>query len=445
MLSIIGLGYVGLPLCLQFARCGERVLGLDIDTKKVDSIHRGESYIHHIGSGTVAEQVQAGRLQASTDFSRIRECDAVIICVPTPLSKNREPDISYILDTGKAIAPYLSSSPRPASGRGVGGEGADISALKKLVILESTTYPGTTDEDLRLILEQGSGLTAGKDFHLAFSPEREDPGNPDSKVAKIPKVVGGYTPACLEKAVALYSKAVERVVPVSSCRAAEATKLLENIFRSVNIALVNELKVVYDAMGIDVWEVINAAKTKPFGYMAFYPGPGLGGHCIPIDPFYLTWKAREYGRATRFIELAGEINTSMPEYVIRKLSDALNTRRKPLNGSKVLLVGLAYKANVDDDRESPGYVLMDMLKEAGAEVSYYDPYIPVVRPTREHPHWAGLKSIAWDEPTIRGFDAVLIATSHANVDHRQLADWSQLVIDTRNAVPNPDPSKVVKA
>jgi UDP-N-acetyl-D-glucosamine dehydrogenase len=264
-------------------------------------------------------------------------------------------------------------------------------------------------------------------------------------VAKIPKVVGGFTPACLQRAVELYSKAVERVVPVSSCRAAEATKLLENIFRSVNIALVNELKVVYDAMGIDVWEVINAAKTKPFGYMAFYPGPGLGGHCIPIDPFYLTWKAREYGRATRFIELAGEINTSMPEYVVRKLSDALNTRRKPLNGSKVLLVGLAYKANVDDDRESPGYVLMDMLKDAGAEVSYYDPYIPVVRLTREHPHWAGLKSIAWDEKVIREFDAVLIATSHANVDHQQLADWSQLVIDTRNAIPMRDPAKVIKA
>jgi UDP-N-acetyl-D-glucosamine dehydrogenase len=445
MLAIIGLGYVGLPLCLQFSRCGERVLGLDIDACKVDSIHRGESYIHHIGSGTVAEQVQAGRLQASTDFSRIQDCDAVIICVPTPLSKNREPDISYILETGKAIAPYLSSSPRPTSGRGVGGEGSDRPLLKKLVVLESTTYPGTTDEDLRVVLEHGSGLKAGQDFHLAFSPEREDPGNPDSKVAKIPKVVGGYTPECLERAVALYSKAVERVVPVSTCRAAEATKLLENIFRSVNIALVNELKVVYDAMGIDVWEVINAAKTKPFGYMPFYPGPGLGGHCIPIDPFYLTWKAREYGRATRFIELAGEINTAMPEYVIRKLSDALNARRKPLNGSRVLLVGLAYKSNVDDDRESPGYVLMDMLRQAGADVAYYDPYIPVVRPTREHPHWAGTKSIAWDERTIRDFDAALIATAHANVDHQQLADWSPLVIDTRNAVPNPDPSKVIKA
>ncbi|MFN9435156.1 MAG: nucleotide sugar dehydrogenase [Planctomycetota bacterium] len=425
MLSIIGLGYVGLPLCIQFARCDSKVLGLDIDTKKVDAINAGNSYIHHIPSSIIAEQVDAGRLQASTNFSRVRECEAVIICVPTPLSKNREPDISYILETGKSIAPHL----QPGT----------------LVVLESTTYPGTTDEDLRSVLEAGSGLRAGRDFFLAFSPEREDPGNPDSKVAKIPKVVGGFTPACLERAVALYSQAVERVVPVSSCRAAEATKLLENIFRSVNIALVNELKVVYDAMGIDVWEVINAARTKPFGYMAFYPGPGLGGHCITIDPFYLTWKAREYGRATRFIELAGEINTSMPEYVIRKLSDGLNARRKPLNGSRILLVGLAYKANVDDDRESPGYVLMDLLKHSGAEVAYYDPYIPVVRPTREHPHWAGLKSVSWDEPTIRSFDAVLVATAHANVNYDELATWSQLIVDTRNAIPNPDPAKVIKA
>ncbi len=414
MLSIIGLGYVGLPLCLQFARCGENVLGLDIDEKKVDAIHAGSSYIHHITSESIQAQVQSGRLQASTDFSRISECDAVIICVPTPLSKNREPDISYIIATGNSIAPHLRKG--------------------TLVVLESTTYPGTTDEDLRAVLEAGSGLKAGEDFHLAFSPEREDPGNPDSKVAKIPKVVGGFTSLCLEKAVALYSKAVERVVPVSSCRAAEATKLLENIFRSVNIALVNELKMVYDAMGIDVWEVIEAAKTKPFGYMPFYPGPGLGGHCIPIDPFYLTWKAREYGRATRFIELAGEINTSMPDYVIRKLTDALNAQKKPINGSKILLVGLAYKANVDDERESPGFVLMDIMKNAGAEVSYYDPYIPVIKPTREHAHWAGVKSIDWNEQTIRSFDAVLVATAHANVNYEQLGAWSQLLVDTRNAL-----------
>jgi UDP-N-acetyl-D-glucosamine dehydrogenase len=413
MISIIGLGYVGLPLCLQFARNGVTVLGLDIDSVKVDAINAGRSYIHHIATESVAEQVTAGRLSASTDFSRVAECEAIIICVPTPLNKNREPDISYIIRTGEAIAPHL----KPGT----------------LVVLESTTYPGTTDEDLRAVLESGSGMIAGKDFHLAFSPEREDPGNPDSKVAKIPKVVGGLTPACLEKAVALYSKAIERVVPVSSCRAAEATKLLENIFRSVNIALVNELKLVYGAMGIDIWEVIEAAKTKPFGYMPFYPGPGLGGHCIPIDPFYLTWKAREYGQATRFIELAGEINTSMPQHVIRKLAEALNTQKKALNGSKILIVGLAYKANVDDDRESPSYVLMDLLKAAGSEVAYYDPYVPVIRHTREHPHWAGTKSVSWNQSTVSDFDASLIATAHANVNYDELVDWSKLVLDTRNA------------
>lgn len=425
-LSIIGLGYVGLPLGLQFAKRGCRVLGLDIDPAKVDAINSGRSYIHHISEEHIQEQVSSGHLTASTDFSRVAQSDAIIICVPTPLNKNREPDISYILKTGEAIGPHLKP--------GV------------LVVLESTTYPGTTDEDLREVLERRSSLKAGVDFHLAFSPEREDPGNPDSKVARIPKVVGGLTPDCLEKAKALYLRAVDEVVPVSSCRAAEATKLLENIFRSVNIALVNELKVVYDAMGIDVWEVINAAKTKPFGYMPFYPGPGLGGHCIPIDPFYLTWKAREYGQTTRFIELAGEINTAMPQYVIKRLTDALNTVRKPLNGSRILVVGLAYKANVDDDRESPSYVLMDMLKKAGATVSYYDPYVPVIRPTREHPHWAGVKSISWTQPEVSSFDATVISTAHKNVDYSQLLDWSTLVIDTRNALalfaPN---SKVVKA
>ncbi len=285
MISIVGLGYVGLPLGLQFTRSGVAVLGLDIDQAKVDAIQAGASYIHHISSEHISAAVKSGLLQASTDFSRVSECDAVIICVPTPLNKNREPDISYILKTGEAIAPYLRKG--------------------TLVVLESTTYPGTTDEDLLQVLERGSGLKPGIDFHLAFSPEREDPGNPDSKVSEIPKVVGGLTEQCRERAVALYSLAVEKVVPVSSCRAAEATKLLENIFRSINIALVNELKIVYDKMGIDIWEVIEAAKTKPFGYMPFYPGPGLGGHCIPIDPFYLTWKAREYGQSTRFIELAG--------------------------------------------------------------------------------------------------------------------------------------------
>jgi UDP-N-acetyl-D-glucosamine dehydrogenase len=338
----------------------------------------------------------------------------VIICVPTPLNKNREPDISYILDTGKSIAPYLQ--------RGM------------LVVLESTTYPGTTDEDLREVLEIGSGLEAGRDFHLAFSPEREDPGNPDSKVALIPKVVGGYTPACLEKASELYSKGVKTVVPVSSCRVAEATKLLENTFRGVNIALVNELKMVYQAMGIDIWEVISAAKTKPFGFMPFYPGPGLGGHCIPIDPFYLTWKAREYGQNTRFIELAGEINTSMPAYVVHRVADALNDRQKPVKGSSILVLGLAYKPNVDDERESPSYFLMEMLSQRGAKVSYHDPYVPVIRPTREHGHWAGTKSVEWNRQTVSGFDLVLISTNHASVNYQELADWAECIVDTRNAM-----------
>jgi UDP-N-acetyl-D-glucosamine dehydrogenase len=426
MIAIIGLGYVGLPLSLQFARKGSEILGLDIDRVKVDAINSSRSYIQHITPESIAEQVSAGRLKASTDFSLIAQCDAVIICVPTPLSKNREPDISYVLDTGRKIAPYIAHG--------------------SLVVLESTTYPGTTDEDLRAVLESGSGKVAGVDFHLAFSPEREDPGNPDSKVAKIPKVVGGLTPQCLEKAKVLYESAVERVVTVSSCRAAEATKLLENIFRSVNIALVNELKVVYGAMGIDIWEVIEAAKTKPFGYMPFYPGPGLGGHCIPIDPFYLTWKAREYGQNTRFIELAGEINTSMPQFVIRKLAEALNAHRKPLNGSKILIVGLAYKANVDDDRESPSYILLERIKETGAEVAYYDPYIPVIKPSREHAHWAGTPSILWDQATIESFDAVLISTGHKDVDYEQLFQWSKLIIDTRNVFAAHDGNpKIVKA
>lgn len=423
MIGIIGLGYVGLPLGLQFAAFGNQVLGLDIDPAKVEAINAGRSYIKHIPAQTIGEHVAASRFTASTDFARIAECDSVIICVPTPLNKNREPDISYILETAKAIGPQLR--------RGM------------LVVLESTTYPGTTDEDLRQVLESASGLQAGSDFHLAFSPEREDPGNPHSQVAKIPKVVGGFTPACLEKAQALYLKAVERVVPVSSCRAAEATKLLENIFRSVNIALVNELKVVYEAMGIDIWEVIDAAKTKPFGYMPFYPGPGLGGHCIPIDPFYLTWKAREYGQATRFIELAGEINTAMPKYVVGRVAEALNTVRKPLNGSRVLVVGIAYKADVDDDRESPAYVLMDLLKQAQATVGYYDPYVPSIRPTREHPHWAGLRSIRWCPEDIRQFDATLIVTAHRNVDYRQLVQWSKLVIDCRNATGDQSPAATI--
>jgi UDP-N-acetyl-D-glucosamine dehydrogenase len=425
-IAVIGIGYVGLPLSLQFCRKGISVLGLDIDQSKVDRINRGESFIHHIPSAVVAEEVSAGRFSASTDFSEVSKHKAAVICVPTPLNKNREPDISYIIDTGKVIAPHLQ--------RGM------------LVVLESTTYPGTTDEDLRKVLEEGSGLKAGSDFHLAFSPEREDPGNPDSVVAKIPKVVGGLTPECLKRATELYSSALNTVVPVSSCRAAEATKLLENIFRGVNIALVNELKMVYDAMGIDVWEVIDAAKTKPFGFMAFYPGPGLGGHCIPIDPFYLTWKAREYGMSTRFIELAGEVNTSMPDYVMIRLSDALNDHGKPLRGSKVLLVGLAYKSNVDDDRESPGYVLLDKMRAKGVDVAYYDPYIPEIKITREHAHWAGTKCVLWDQSTISRFDAVIIATSHENVNYEELGAWSKLIVDTRNAMKSISVlGKVIKA
>jgi UDP-N-acetyl-D-glucosamine dehydrogenase len=413
-IAIVGLGYVGLPLSFQFARSGVTVLGLDIDTSKVDALNQGKSYIKHIPSESVAEIVRSGSFSASSDFSRIREVTAIIICVPTPLNKNREPDISYILETGKSIGRHLPKG--------------------CLVVLESTTYPGTTDEDLREVLEIGSGLEAGRDFHLAFSPEREDPGNPDSKVAIIPKVVGGYTPVCLQKAVELYSKAVKTIVQVSSCRVAEATKLLENTFRGVNIALVNELKMVYSAMGIDVWEVINAAKTKPFGFMPFYPGPGLGGHCIPIDPFYLTWKAREYGQNTRFIELAGEINTSMPAYVINRVVDALNERKKAIKGSSVLVLGLAYKPNVDDERESPSYFLMEMLKARGANVAYYDPYVPVIRPTREHAHWTGTKSVEWNRQTISSYDLVLISTNHASVNYRELAEWAPCIVDTRNAM-----------
>lgn len=418
---IVGLGYVGLPLAIQFARSGAEVTGLDVDRAKVDQVNRGRSYIKHIAAKTISEVLKAKRLTASTDFSRIKKADAVIICVPTPLSKNREPDISFILETGRKIAPHLQ-------------KGA-------LVVLESTTYPGTTDEDLRRALEENSKLKAGVDFHLAFSPEREDPGNPHSVVATIPKIVGGLTPACLKEAMALYSIAINRLVPVSSCRVAEAAKLLENIFRSVNIALVNELKMVYAAMGIDIWEVIEAAKTKPFGFMPFYPGPGLGGHCIPIDPFYLTWKAREYGHNTRFIELAGEINTWMPEYVVRRVADALNARSKAVRGSRILILGIAYKPNVDDERESPSYLLMSLLADRGAEVEYYDPYVPVIKPTREHSRWAGKKSTKWNRASVRSFDLVLIATNHSSVNYRELADWADCVVDTRNAMASIPPSK----
>ena len=426
-IAVVGLGYVGLPLSLQFAKSCVTVLGLDVDLGKVEQLNKGQSYIQHIDSAAIAELVSAGKFSASTDFSRTKEVEAVIICVPTPLSKNREPDISFVLETGRAIAPHLMKG--------------------TLVVLESTTYPGTTDEDLRVILEEGSGMKAGVDFHLAFSPEREDPANDQSKVKLIPKVVGGYSQGCLERAMALYSQAIDTLVPVSSCRAAESTKLLENIFRSVNIALVNELKVVYAAMGIDIWEVIEAAKTKPFGFMPFYPGPGLGGHCIPIDPFYLTWKAREYGQHTRFIELAGEINTRMPEQVVHRVAEALNAQQKAISGSDILILGLAYKPNVDDERESPSYALMNLLSKRGARVEYYDPYVPVVRPTREHPQFAGKKSIAWTRSTIQNFDVVLVATNHSCVNYQELADWAHCIVDTRNAMSGTHvrPGKVWKA
>ena len=413
-IAVVGLGYVGLPLSLQFARSCVSVLGLDVDAKKVQLLNNGQSYIKHIEPSAIVELVRSGKFSASTEFSRIKEVEAVIICVPTPLTKNREPDLSFVIKTGEMIAPHLAQG--------------------TLVVLESTTYPGTTDEDLRTILEERSGMKAGSDFHLAFSPEREDPANERNKPKQIPKVVGGYTQACLDRAMVLYSKTIDKVVPVSSCRVAEAAKLLENIFRSVNIALVNELKLVYGAMGIDIWEVIEAAKTKPFGFMPFYPGPGLGGHCIPIDPFYLTWKAREYGQHTRFIELAGEINTRMPEHVVHAVADALNTRRKAIKGSKILILGLAYKPNVDDERESPSYVLMKLLTERGAEVAYYDPYVPVIKPTREHPQFAGRKSVQWHRATIENFDVVLIATNHSCVNYHELGEWARCIVDTRNAM-----------
>jgi len=411
--GIVGLGYVGLPLALQFCRKGQRVLGFDIDGEKVAAINDGRSYIKHIAAAEVATARRMEMLEATTDFSRVRDVHAVIICVPTPLTRNREPDISYILSTGEKVGPHLRAG--------------------QLVALESSTYPGTTDEDLRPVLERLSGLKAGQDFHLAFSPEREDPGNPQYKTADIPKVVGGLTPACGRAAQELYTRAGITVVPVSSCRVAEATKLLENIFRCVNIALVNELKVVLSRMGIDVWEVIHAAKTKPFGYMPFYPGPGLGGHCIPIDPFYLTWKAREYGETTRFIELAGEINADMPRYVIGRLMEALSDRGKPLKGARVLILGLAYKKNVDDVRESPSFVLWELLEARGARVLYHDPFVPAVPKTREHARYADIRGVDLTPAQLAQVDAVLIATDHTSVNYEDVVRHAPLVVDTRNA------------
>ncbi len=437
-IAIIGLGYVGLPLGLQFARSGVAVLGVDIDPAKVADLNAGRSYIRHIPADAIQAQRASGRLEATTDFSRLREVQAILICVPTPLTKNREPDLSYVLNTARAIAPHLRRDKSET-----GNQKSEI----PLVVLESTTYPGTTEGELRRELEAGSGLVAGRDFHLAYSPEREDPGQPDHRVADIPKLVGGLTPACCDRAAALYRQAIRTVVPVSSCRTAEAAKLLENVFRGVNIALVNELKLAYGAMGIDIWEVIAAAKTKPFGFMPFYPGPGLGGHCIPIDPFYLAWKARQFGQPTRFIELAGEINTAMPQHVVEVVTAALAAQKKSIQGACILILGLAYKADVDDDRESPAYRLLDLLTESGATIAYHDPHIPIIRPTREHPHWAGRESVPWTRENISSFDAVVIVTAHRAVKYQELADWCPCLVDTRNVMAgfNTRPGQVWKA
>lgn len=411
--GIMGLGYVGLPLACTIARTGYSVLGFDIDAAKVDQINAGISYIGHIDSGEIAGMRKTGRLTATGDFSRLPEVDAIILCVPTPLTRHREPDLAYVVQTAEAIAPHVR--------RG------------QLIVLESTTYPGTTRDVLRPILERG-GLRSGRDFFLAYSPEREDPGNAQFSTAAIPKVVGGDGPDALRLACALYDEVVARTVPATSLEAAEAVKLTENIFRSVNIALANELKTVFEAMGIDVWEVIEAAKTKPFGYMPFYPGPGLGGHCIPIDPFYLTWKAREYGVVTRFIELAGEINTAMPQRVVDRTIEALNERAgKASKGARVLVVGVAYKKNVDDTRESPAFKIIELLEKRGVQVSFYDPIVPEIPASREHPEFAGRRSVAFTEAEIGGFDAAIVCTDHDSIDYRRLVDWSRLVIDTRNA------------
>lgn len=413
-IGIVGMGYVGLPLAMQFARSGAHVLGLDVDTTKVNKLNAGESYILHIPAAHVQEQRNAGRFEATTDFARSSDCQAVIICVPTPLGEGRDPDLSYVLATGRSIAPYLQKG--------------------MLVVLESTTYPGTTDTELRQALEEGSGLKAGVDFHLAFSPEREDPGNPDSRVRDIPKVVGGLTPQCLERAKELYSRAIRTLVPVANCRVAEAVKLTENIFRAVNIAMVNELKVVFEAMDIDVWDVIEAAKTKPFGFMPFYPGPGLGGHCIPIDPFYLSWKARQHGQETRFIELAGEVNSSMPARVVGRVIEVLKSTGIDPSEASVLLIGVAYKSNVDDDRESPSYVLWEELEEHGVRIGYHDPHVPVIRPSREHARLAGRRSEDLTPLSLASWNLVLVATHHTAVDWPLLASHSRLVVDTRNAL-----------
>ena len=408
--GVIGLGYVGLPLVLRFAEAGFTVLGFDIDGKKVTTLNAGGSYIRQIGPERVEPLIRAGRLEATADFSRLGKADALVICVPTPLTRHREPDLQYIEQTTDAVASALR--------------------VGHLVCLESTTYPGTTEEVVLPRLTRG-GLEVGRDFFLAYSPEREDPGNAQHTTRTTPKLVGGLTPACTELAMALYSEAVERPVKVSNARVAEAAKILENVYRAVNIALVNELKVAFDRMGIDVWEVIEAAKTKPFGFQAFYPGPGLGGHCIPIDPFYLTWKAREYGVTTRFIELAGEINSAMPAYVLARVTEALNARGKALKGSKVLLLGVAYKKDTDDPRESPALEILELLLVRGVEAQYSDPHLPVLPRVRRH--HLDLRSIPIEAETIKRYDAVLLVTDHSGFDYATVFTHAQLIVDTRNA------------
>jgi UDP-N-acetyl-D-glucosamine dehydrogenase len=415
-IGIIGLGYVGLPLGLAFAVKGFDVLGFDLDERKIKSLKKKQSYIKHIKTENIKKAVDSGKLKATTDFGRLPEVDSIIICVPTPLNEHREPDMSYVENTAKTIGKYLRKG--------------------QLVTLESTTYPGTTDELLQPIFEnadsaKGNKYVVGKDFYLAFSPEREDPNNPNYTTATIPKVVGGVTEKCLEVALALYNQVIVKTVPVSSPRAAEATKLLENIFRSVNIALVNELKMVFDRMNIDIWEVIRAASTKPFGYTPFYPGPGLGGHCIPIDPFYLTWKAREFEINTKFIELAGEINTYQPYYVVEKSIEVLNKYKKAMNGSKVLILGASYKKDIDDMRESPSLKLIEIFRERGAEVDYHDTYVPKLPKTRKYNY--DMESIDLTKANISKYDLVVLSTDHESFDYEMIAKNSKLLVDSRNA------------
>jgi UDP-N-acetyl-D-glucosamine dehydrogenase len=424
VIGVVGLGYVGLPLLMEFVEEGFQTIGFDIDEKKVNSLNSGKSYIKHIDSKRVQKVRASNLFEASVDFSRIKEVDCILICVPTPLTKHREPDVSYIADTSETIAKYLKKG--------------------QLVVLESSTYPGTTEELMKPILEK-SGLKGDEDFWVAFSPEREDPNNPKFNTKTIPKVIGANTEMGRKVTKALYDKVIVETVPVSSSQAAEATKLLENIFRSVNIALVNEMKMILDKMGIDVWEVINAAKTKPFGFMPFYPGPGLGGHCIPIDPFYLTWKAREYEINTRFIELAGEINTSMPFWVINKVMDALNDKGKSLKNSKILVLGAAYKKDIDDPRESPSFKLMEILINKGALVDYNDPFVPELPDMRMYD--IKRKSVDLTQENLASYDCILVSTDHSQYDFEFIAQHSQLIVDTRNATNKitQNKEKIIKA